>query len=112
MVGPHRDDLEFQVDGTSLASFGSRGQQRLAVLALKLAEARFMTDKAGEEPILLLADILSELDAPRREYLLSAVGAYGQVVLTTADLGCVGKEFLARTTLLDVVQGTVHPPGD
>ena len=110
LVGPHRDDFVFQVDGRNLAEFGSRGQQRLATLALKLAEARLMRQRAGEEPILLLDDVLSELDPARRGYLMSEIGAYGQAILTTADLGALEPGFVDGSNVLKVVQGRVEAP--
>ena len=62
MVGPHRDDISFQLDGVDIATYGSQGQQRSAVLAAKLAEAHFIRAHTGEMPVLLLDDVLSELD--------------------------------------------------
>src|SRR5258708_4157999 len=73
LVGPHRDDFTFVLDGVDLNRYGSRGQQRLAVLALKLAEADWMRAEIGELPVVLLDDVLSELDPQRREYVLQRV---------------------------------------
>lgn len=73
MVGPHRDDFTFILDGIDLNTYGSRGQQRLAVLALKLAEADWMRAQIGELPVVLLDDVLSELDPQRRGYVLHRV---------------------------------------
>jgi DNA replication and repair protein RecF len=98
LVGPHRDDFFFELDGVDLNTYGSRGQQRLAVLALKLAEAEWMRAAIGEIPIVLLDDVLSELDPQRRAYVLQRVAAreadaQRQVWITTtepyleADLG-------------------------
>jgi DNA replication and repair protein RecF len=86
VVGPHRDDLGLLLEGVDLAAFGSRGQQRLAVVALKLAEIDVMTDVGGEPPVLLLDDVLSELD-PRHRRLLREAAARGgaQVLVTTTD---------------------------
>ena len=69
-VGPHRDDLILEVNGINLRSFGSQGQQRTGVLALKLAELEFLRSETGEYPVLLLDDVMSELDSQRREQLL------------------------------------------
>lgn len=71
--GPHRDDLVFSINGTDLKLFGSQGQHRSAVLAIKLAELEFFKAEAGEYPILLLDDVLSELDQDRREHLLTTI---------------------------------------
>jgi DNA replication and repair protein RecF len=86
LTGPHRDDLVFSIDGRSLARFGSRGQQRLGVLALKLAEADVIALESGDTPVFLLDDVLSELDAGHRRLLLDELAARrAQVVLTSAE---------------------------
>jgi len=85
-VGPHRDDLRLLVDGKPLAAFGSQGQQRTAVLALKVAEYDVMRARTADAPILLLDDVLSELDAERADGFLHAVGGYEQAFLTTTEL--------------------------
>lgn len=83
LVGPHRDDFASTAAGIDLGTFGSRGQQRLAVIALKLAETAYMTEVAGEPPVLLLDDVLSELDAGHRALLeRSAGGVAAQVIVT------------------------------
>jgi DNA replication and repair protein RecF len=86
LVGPHRDDLRLLVDGKPLAAFGSQGQQRTAVLALKVAEYDVMRARTADAPILLLDDVLSELDAERAAGFLNAVGGYEQAFLTTTEL--------------------------
>lgn len=86
LSGPHRDDMLFELDDRSLARFGSRGQQRLGVLALKLAEADVIASTTGDSPVFLLDDILSELDQSHRSLLLHTVTSHGsQVILTSAD---------------------------
>lgn len=84
LVGPHRDDLVVELDGRDMRSFGSRGQQRLLVLALRLAEARPVAEAVGSAPILLLDDALSELDPRVQARVLREVEDAGQVFLTTA----------------------------
>ena len=84
LTGPHRDDIEMTLDGHPAASFASRGQQRTAALALRLAEARLLLTRTGERPVLLLDDVLSELDASRRASVLGAVES-DQVMITSAD---------------------------
>jgi DNA replication and repair protein RecF len=86
LVGPHRDDVRLELEGQPLAAFGSQGQQRTAVLALKVAEYEVMRARAGDAPILLLDDVLSELDAQRAQGFLSAVGSFEQAFLTTTEL--------------------------
>ena len=86
VVGPHRDDMSFTINGNDVNTFGSRGQQRTAALSLKLAEAQYLSAKLNDEPVILLDDVLSELDATRRQQLLNAVSSYNQVVITTTNI--------------------------
>ncbi|MFN8636280.1 MAG: DNA replication/repair protein RecF [Chloroflexota bacterium] len=109
LVGPHRDDFTFMVDGVNLHDYGSRGQQRLAVLALKLAEAQFMRKQTEEQPILLLDDILSELDPVRRGFVLAQAGRAGQTLITTTDLNDFGSDLLSRARIVRVERGTLTP---
>ena len=85
-AGPHRDDLELLLDGRSLAAFGSQGQQRTAVLALKVGEYSVMQERSGEAPLLLLDDVLSELDPVRAAAFMEGVGAFEQAFLTATHL--------------------------
>lgn len=84
-IGPHRDDLILTVNGVNLRNFGSQGQQRTGVLALKLAELEFIKSETGEYPILLLDDVMSELDAVRREQLLTFIKDKIQTFITATD---------------------------
>ncbi len=108
LVGPHRDDLRFLVNGWDLQTFGSRGQQRTAALSLKMAETQLMRRETGEHPILLLDDVLSELDTKRRECLLEAVNGVEQAILTTTDLTLFSPEFLARADPIQVTEGRIQ----
>ena len=83
--GPHRDDLELTLDGIELRKFGSQGQQRLAILAMKLALARWTQQINGEAPILLLDDAFSELDARRRKCVLEFAHEFPQTFITATD---------------------------
>jgi len=85
LAGPHRDDLAIEIDGVDARAFGSRGQQRLTALALRLAEILPVTDAAGTPPILLLDDALSELDPTARGHVLHEIQSAEQVFLTTPD---------------------------
>lgn len=80
-VGPHRDDLEIELNGLSARSYGSQGQQRSAILALKLAEAETLAGASGETPVVLLDDVMSELDQSRQDYLLNHL--HGRQVFIT-----------------------------
>lgn len=83
-VGPHRDDMDVYINGKSARSFGSQGQQRSAVLAIKLAEAALLEEVTGEKPIALLDDVMSELDHSRQEYILNHIKDW-QVFITCCD---------------------------
>ena len=83
-VGPHRDDLNIEINGLSARTYGSQGQQRSIVLALKLAEADILFEKTGERPVILLDDVMSELDMSRRDYLLNHLDGR-QVFITCCD---------------------------
>jgi DNA replication and repair protein RecF len=110
LIGPHRDDLRFLVNGRDVADYGSRGQQRTAVLALKLAEVEWMENQSEERPILLLDEVLAELDQTRRAYLLERIGGAEQSLLTATDPGMFTHDFLARATRLEVAGGRVTGP--
>jgi DNA replication and repair protein RecF len=86
LAGPHRDDIDLRLDGRSLAAYGSQGQQRMAVLALKVAEYSVMHERSGEAPLLLLDDVLSELDPVRAHAFLSGVGDFEQAFVTATHL--------------------------
>ena len=85
LVGPHRDDLAIELDGIDVRAFGSRGQQRLIALALRLAEVLPVTEAVGTPPVLLLDDALSELDAVARENVLREIQGVEQVFLTSPE---------------------------
>jgi len=109
VVGPHRDDLRFVLNGTDATIYGSRGQQRTIALALKLAEFDVMRDQTGEMPVLLLDDVASELDRNRCDFVLGAASRVEQVILTTTNLGVFGRELLDKAVRWRVVDGTVSP---
>ena len=109
VIGPHRDDVSFAVDGTDLGVFGSRGQQRLAVVALKLAEADLMIEVGGEPPVLLLDDVLSELDANHRSLLTGTTATLGsQVVVTATDAALLDDAALGDRPRGRVSNGTIE----
>src|SRR6266851_99287 len=105
LLGPHRDDLEFLVNGVNMLTYGSRGQQRTAALAAKLGELAYMRAITGEEPVLLLDDVFSELDTQRRGHLLSEVLQHEQVLLTATDLTSFPQEILAQAHRYQVIEG-------
>jgi len=105
--GPHRDELLLLRDGRELRVYGSQGEQRLALLALLLAERAALEDERGAPPVLLLDDVMSELDAERRERLVERIGAAGQSVITTTDLAHVPGAGAAGVVRLRVAPGVV-----
>lgn len=101
LVGPHRDDMKFVMRDISLSSYGSRGEQRLAVLWLKLAEVSFIQEKSGTRPILLLDDIFSELDDKHREVVLHLVQKQ-QTILTATDITLLPKSIQKSATVIEL----------
>lgn len=108
-VGPHRDDVRITVAGRELGVFGSRGERRLAALALRLAEGEFLAQRRGEQPVMLLDDILSELDQVRGMQVMEAVACYQQVLLTTTEAPPLAWGAVTPTATFRVVGGTVTP---
>lgn len=112
-VGPHRDDWAILVNGKNLGQFGSRGQVRTAILALKLAEINWMKATTADVPILLLDEVIAELDQHRRQALLAYVAAQvsgkgmAQALLTSTDPDMFPSAFLAQATGLRVENGRV-----
>ncbi len=107
LTGPHRDDLGMAIGGEPASAFASRGQQRTAALALRLAEARLSFRRSGERPILLLDDVLSELDAARRASVLSAIDV-DQVLITSADPDRFGADYVATAQLWRIENGVAQ----
>jgi len=102
LVGPHREDIAVTARGRALSTFASRGEQRSTVLALKIAEASWLRDQRGEEPIFLLDDVLSELDPRRREALIEALPSGAQVLLTAALPAGLPRTLGERATIVRV----------
>ena len=92
-LGPHRDDLQFISNGVNLGSFGSRGQLRTTMIAIKLAEVAWLKENTGHWPVLLLDEVLAELDDFRRQDLLERLANTEQALLTTTDLGLFSDDF-------------------
>ncbi|MBC5828258.1 MAG: DNA replication and repair protein RecF [Candidatus Eremiobacteraeota bacterium] len=105
LVGPHRDDFALLLEGEPLARYGSQGQQRTAVLALKSAEYALLHASAGEAPLLLLDDVLSELDAARRAAFLETLSDYDQALVTATELPELPPGF--RSALVTIQAGAL-----
>ncbi|HEY7994094.1 MAG TPA: DNA replication/repair protein RecF [Candidatus Eremiobacteraceae bacterium] len=106
LVGPHRDDVSLSLDGEALSRFGSQGQQRTAVLALKAAEYALLQRATGEAPLLLLDDVLSELDDDRRRAFLESIGSFDQAFITATDPPVMPPG--ASASLIAVISGALH----
>lgn len=104
LLGPHRDDLIFNLDGRDARTFGSQGQQRSIVLAWKMAEVELSTEILGEQPLLLLDDVMSELDEQRRAAVVSFVQQGIQTVVTTTNLGYFPPELLEASQVIPYVR--------
>jgi DNA replication and repair protein RecF len=103
LVGPHRDDLVFTLDGRDMSGFASRGQQRTAILAFKLAELDLLTEQDGRPPLLLLDDVFSELDPDRRSHLVRRIAALPQAFVTTTTLDDLDPALVTAATAWEVV---------
>lgn len=106
-IGPHRDDIQFMVNGVDMGIYGSRGQIRTVVMALKFAEKDWFKAKSGELPVILLDETLAELDGSRRLDLLRSLENGGQAVLATADLELFDQDFIKRCDVWQVSQGGI-----
>ena len=105
LVGPHRDEIRFSIDGRDARAFASQGQQRSLVLAWKVAEVAVTRDILGRPPLLLLDDVMSELDAERREAFVRGIEDEVQTVITTTNLGYFSDAILDRAKVVTI--GTV-----
>lgn len=107
VVGPHRDEVEFKINETPARSYGSQGQQRTLVLALKLAELELIETVVGEPPLLLLDDVLAELDLERQNQLLSAIEDRFQTLITTTHLNSFDQQWVNSSQILTVEKGEI-----
>ena len=107
LVGPHRDEVEFTINNTPAKAYGSQGQQRTLVLALKLAELKLIEEIVGEPPLLLLDDVLAELDPLRQNQLLDAIQDRFQTLITTTHLGSFDAGWLKSSQILSVQAGQI-----
>lgn len=110
LVGPHRDEIELTINQTPARSYGSQGQQRTLVLALKLAELKLIEEVVGEPPLLLLDDVLAELDLNRQNQLLEAIQDRFQTLITTTHLGSFDSQWLKSSQILSVQAGQIFAP--
>ncbi len=110
-VGPHRDDITILLDGREARGFASQGQQRTAVVSVKLAEAAVIEARTGEPPVLLFDDVLSELDGERRQALLAGLGSPGQVIITSVEADPFPPGIIEQSIVRCIEQGQVAACG-
>jgi DNA replication and repair protein RecF len=107
LVGPHRDEIELTINQTPAKQYGSQGQQRTLVLALKLAELKLIEAVVGEPPLLLLDDVLAELDLNRQNQLLEAIQDRFQTLIATTHLTAFDSQWLQASQILSVNAGQI-----
>jgi DNA replication and repair protein RecF len=110
LCGPHRDELRLFINERDVGLYGSRGQSRTAVMAFKLAELEWMRERIGEWPVLLLDEVVAELDAERRSFLLNRIDGATQTLMTTTELDIFTPSFLERATVWHVNEGQISQP--
>lgn len=112
VYGPHRDDFIFKIRDNNVKDFGSQGQQKLAVIALKLSLLEIYKNKFGEFPVLLLDDIFSELDRKRKNKLIEYINNAGQVIITTNDIRDINKKKIKNVKLFEIKDKKIVEKGD
>jgi DNA replication and repair protein RecF len=106
-LGPHRDDFEINLNGSSAASFASQGEKRSIMLAVKLSELELLKEEHSDYPILLLDDVLAELDEDRQDFLLDAVSSKAQVIITTTHLGKHLEKWSEDSQIVEIKAGVI-----
>ena len=107
VIGPHRDDLQFQLNGREARSFASQGQQRSIILSLKLGEVQVIEKRKNEMPVLLLDDVFAELDEKRQDFLLHNLPENIQIFLTTTHISDIQKEFIKGAHIIEIKTGKI-----
>ena len=107
LIGPHRDDLDFLIKNDNIKNYGSQGQQRMAILAIKLSEIKIFYQYRGSNPILLLDDVFSELDRKKKNNLLKYINQDMQTIITTTDLNNISKKIRNESKLIEIENGSI-----
>lgn len=107
LIGPHKDDIEFYINNMNLKNLGSQGQQRIAILSLKLAEIDIFKKYKGETPILLLDDVFSELDENKKNNLLKYINEDIQTIITTTDINNIDKSIIKKSKIIEIEEGNI-----
>ena len=108
LFGPHKDDISFKLDNNDIKYYGSQGQQRSCILSLKLAEIDVFKQKTGEDPLVLLDDIFSELDDTKKNNIIKYINNDIQIVITTTDLNQINEELLMDSYIYKITNGNIE----
>ena len=111
LIGPHRDDFSFNLSGMDMKNFASQGQQRLAVIALKIAEIYLFKEEKKEYPVLLLDDIFSEIDSKKRNKIISFLLKDIQSIITTTDINDIDTKLVEKATVYKVNNNKITERG-
>ena len=111
LIGPHRDDFYFDLDGIDMKTYASQGQQRMAVIALKISEIFLFKDEIGSYPVLLLDDIFSEIDSIKRNKIIRFLNNDIQTIVTTTDINDISEKLLENAVVYNVSKGNVTKKG-
>ena len=109
LIGPHRDDFIFFLNGKNISVYGSQGQLRSAILALKLSEVELFRNDCKEEPILLLDDIFSELDIEKKNNLIKYISNNIQTIITTTDINMIDEKIVKQAAIFKIIDGKLFP---
>lgn len=107
LIGPHKDDIEFYIDKFNLKNYGSQGQQRIAILSIKLSEINLFYKRKNYYPILLLDDVFSELDDKKKNNLLKYINEKMQTIITTTDLKNIDDKIIKKSKLIEIKDGKI-----
>ena len=110
-IGPHRDDFSFMLNDIDMKNFASEGQQRLAIIALKIAEIYIFKEELNEYPVLLLDDIFSELDIKKRNKIIKYLDENIQTIITTTDINDINKEIVEKASVYTVKKDKITKKG-
>ena len=110
-IGPHRDDFSFMQNDIDMKNFASEGQQRLAIIALKIAEIHVFKEELNEYPVLLLDDIFSELDIKKRNKIIKYLDDNIQTIITTTDINDINKEIVEKASVYTVKKDRITKKG-
>ena len=112
LIGPHKDDFIFLMNDKDIKKYGSQGQQRMCILALKLSEIEIFKKESNDNPILLLDDVFSELDDEKKNNLLKNVSKNIQSIITTTDLNNIDSKIIKKANLIEIENGMLITRGE